>query len=120
MKSHKLIEIQVNITNAPPFYFSVDDIVSIDNNADTKIKIFYEGGAIIELPVVSHTDETLRNELYRLIKLARSDYHSAGKKNQVVYPVPSTLVDSSDPAVNVSKLTDEATFFNPSIAISEV
>lgn len=118
MKSHKLIEIQVDVNDAPPFYFSVDDIVSIDNSTDTKIKIFYEGGAIIELPVVSHDDETLRNEIYRLVKLARTDYHSAGKKNQVVYPVASTLVDSGD--TNVSKLTNHATFFNPSIAISEV
>lgn len=118
MKSHKLIEIQVDVNNAPPFYFSVDDIVSIDNSTNTKIKIFYEGGAIIELPVVNHDDETLRNEIYRLVKVARSDYHSAGKKNQVVYPVASTLVDSGD--INVSKLTAHATFFNPSIAVSEV
>ena len=118
MKSHKLIEIQVDVNNAPPFYFSVDDIVSIDNSTATKIKIYYEGGAVIELPVVSHSDETLRNEIYRLIKLARSDYHSTGKKNQVVYPIASTLVDSGD--TNVSKLTTHATFFNPSIAVSEV
>ena len=118
MKSHKLIKIQVDVNDAPPFYFSVDDIVSIDNITNTKIKIFYEGGAIIEFPVVNHDDETLRNEIYRLVKLARTDYHSAGKKNQVVYPVASTLVDSGD--TNVSKLTTHATFFNPSIAVSEV